>query len=436
MQHKLLYSLLQKEGRLVVKFNQGEASGELTLSDNGYSILFCTSESTNLESKIIACSSNKNGLEQLVISLGGMTGFSFSTKPGEARYKYIVKYARYCDSHHILSQEWDLTLVKLIYPQTLHSVFLAPRYSSLRDINCGDDITMNARPISLTDLSLGFNIYGALFSFEGDNCSIISYGKLRKIVNKLDAIITALGYKPIDYQGIKVANKIEAASDLDIEKHTNYLVLPTIPKYGSTDFGPYEDLRPNEIHLSNILDHFLEKDLTPLLYWRVCCIFGSKEDLFIENMFNQFFICLDSLISRMLVGDDNQTTKNKDVKKLITFLDDQKSTAEQISKSMLKYLRSPSFETTYLNRGDLSSKACKLFYSGKKPNKLPEQEQRFLKAIGPLRNSFAHGRMLEWPDILKPDEYSMFNEWLYSNIHKSILNYINLGGNPGFCSKD
>lgn len=435
MQHKLLYNLLQKEERLAVNFNQGEANGELILGDNGYSILFHTPESVNLEGKTIICSSSKNGLEQLAISLGEMTSFSFSTKPGEARYKYIIKYIRYCDSYHVLSQEWDSTLIKLIYPQTLHNVFLGPQYSSLRDMNCGDNIIMNARPIPLTDPSLEFNIYGALFSFESNDYSTIAYEELRKIINKLDAIITALGYKPIDYQGIKVANRVRGASDLDNEKHTNYLILPTIPKYGSTDFGPYEDLKPNEVHLSNILDHFLEKDLTPLLYWRVCCIFGSKEDLFIENMFNQLFICLDALTSRMLVGD-NQIIKNKDVEKLISFLDTQKPTTEQISKSMLKYLRSPSFETAYLNRGDFGSKTCKLFYNSRKSSKLPEREQRFLKAIGPLRNSFAHGRILKWPDMLKPDEYYMFNEWLYSNIHKSILNYINLGGDSSFYDKD
>ena len=248
MQYKLLYSLLQKERRLVVKFNQGKASGDLILSDNGYSILFYTPEGTSLEGKIIVCSSDKNGLEQLAISLGEMTGFSVSTKPGEARHKYIVTYIKFCDSYHILSQEWNSTLIKLIYPQTLHNVFLGSQYSSLRDMNCGDDITMNARPISLTDSSIGLNIYGALFSFESNNYSIIAYEELRKIINKLDAVITALGYKPIDYQEIEVTNKTRGASDLDVEKHTNYLILPTIPKYGSTDFGPYEDLKPHEVY--------------------------------------------------------------------------------------------------------------------------------------------------------------------------------------------
>ncbi len=153
-------------------------------------------------------------------------------------------------------------------------------------------------------------------------------------------------------------------------------------------------------------------------------------------MFNQFFICLDSLISRVLVDNDNQTTKNKDIEKLITFLNNQRPTTGQVSRSMLSYLKSPSFKNAYRNRGDFGSKVCKLFYDGEKPSKRSEQEQRFIKTVNSLRNDFAHGRILKWPDIIKPDEYCMFNEWLYSNIHKSILNYINLGGNPSFHNND
>jgi len=151
MQYRLLYYTLQRAKRLVINYSGVQDYGRLLLEANGYAISFETSSSDSLVGETIICSSDESGIEQLAISLGEIKNYRISTKRENTRYTYIVKWIRYCDSQHILSQEWDITLVKLLYLQALHSIFLVPQYNSLQNIDCGDNLILKSAPFQITN---------------------------------------------------------------------------------------------------------------------------------------------------------------------------------------------------------------------------------------------------------------------------------------------
>lgn len=426
MARSLLRFLLKSKNQISIRIDNETRSthGRLLLDDNGYSIMFETSDNS-LENMDIVCSSNEQGIEQLVISLSVIKGWRISSGDERPLYKYGIKYIRYCDSLHTLSKEWNPVSVKLTYPQVLHSMFLSSQYPDLRDVNCGKGLVLTAQPTDSVDNFTGFTPYRSRLSIISNDGSIIERNTLYQTITRVSAIITALGYRPIDCQEVQICSLTDDCSKLEKEKHTNHLIFPTMPMYGASNFGPYQDVKLGSIRLRYAFDHFMERDLTPILYWRVCCIFGSKDDLFTENILNQQFICLDSLVSISKATESDCGEINK----LISYLKEQKPAKEQVSKSMLNFLKKKGFRMAYLNRGGFERNIRELFYPNKKEKDLLEQQQRFIKVAHSLRNALAHGKMLEWPNnIFKDDEHAAFAKWLYSNTHIAVLNYLNRNG--------
>lgn len=380
------------------------------------------------------CSSTCDGLEKIAIKLGSLSRSKFLAGEQQSLYVYNVRSIRYCDAEHEMGATWDFSRFRVVYPTALHSV-LVGYYKPLKRLEVGDGLLLSVRPVDFIDPFYSLKFFKPCFDFWTKDGADIDLNMILKVINKLDAIVSAIGYRPISPHEISLFPSVED-DDLNNVYGRCFLVLPAVFKYGFDDLGPYNDLpRREEIDLGRALDGFLRRNLTPLLYWRACCVAASLDGLFLENILNQLFICIDSLFGQSEHFHSKRLTRSQDVDDFLAAMVD---SGVKIKKKMTKFLESSNFRFAYCGKDAFNDKIWNLFQlddeiaSFNFQDKSSEAEMRgrfknYCKMANHIRNNLAHGRVFD-DGLSSADKqlYQYFHKWLYDCTHKAVLRFLSL----------